>query len=81
MNYRANPKGFKRIASGLYVRQEKLGLDLWLFRCGSRWNYIRLSTAFPAPSVQEMKRRVQAYRPGYPTRAMALSAAEGNRAS
>jgi hypothetical protein len=75
----ANPPGFKRIESGCYAKRLQNGMWLYLFKAHGKWHYAkRLSGVYSRKDFSADAN--PKHQSGFPTRAMALSAYEGNRA-
>ena len=78
-NCRANSPGFKRLAAGFYAKRLLNGMWLYVFRKDGSWHWTRRFNLYPTfellnPGASDFK-----WRRGFPTRAMAISAFEGNR--
>jgi len=78
-NYRTNSKGFKRLEGGIYIRPVKGNVWLVVARVGRVWKYATIWFS-ATPNRYTCIAAVRGAKNGnYPTRAMAVSAAEGNR--
>jgi len=66
---------------GFYVHPEGNGQRLYVFKWVRSWYYVRTSEEFHPEQRASLFWKTPYWMQGYPTRAMAVSAAKGNRAS
>lgn len=69
----------KRIANGFYLTEEKPNYWLAVMKDGRKWKYARIYLRYRPTLNNALKSAERLHHTGYPTRAMAISAAKGNR--
>lgn len=74
-------KHLHRVRPGFYTQRETPTRVLHVFKVGRKWYYARVPYTFISSQAEKLLASCPAGHPGYPTYAMALSAAQGNRAS
>lgn len=76
-----NKPGVIQCKAGVYSYRKKSGVVVNIYRVGRRWFVRKMFTAYSLDDLKKMHPNRPPASRGFPTRAMAYSQAEGNRAS